>query len=84
LEINIYRYYLFNYQLIKIKPMKQNVGKVDMIIRIAIALIIGIVGITYQSWWGLIAILPLFTAFFKFCPLYTLIGCNTCSAEKVE
>lgn len=65
--------------------MKKNVGKVDMIIRLVIALAIVIVGFVYQSWWGLLAIVPLFTAFFKFCPLYTIVGCSTCATtdEKV-
>lgn len=62
--------------------MKKNVGTVDMIIRIIIALIIGVLGIVYQSWWGLIAILPLVTAFIKFCPLYTVLGFSTCSVKE--
>jgi len=62
--------------------MKKNVGKVDMIVRIIIGLIIGIVGILYQNWWGLLAIIPLFTAFFKFCPLYTLFGISTITAGE--
>lgn len=62
--------------------MKKNVGYVDMIIRIIIGVTIASFGIVYESWWGLIAILPLFTALFKFCPLYTLFGCNTCSAKE--
>jgi len=57
--------------------MKKNIGKVDMIIRIIIALVIAIVGIVYQSWWGLVAIVPLVTAFVKFCPLYTVLGVST-------
>lgn len=62
--------------------MKKNVGTVDMIIRIIIALFIGVLGIVCQSWWGLIAILPLVTAFIKFCPLYTVLGCSTCSVKE--
>jgi hypothetical protein len=63
--------------------MKKNVGTVDMIIRIVIALVIGVVGIVYQSWWGLIALIPLLTAIFKICPLYPVIGLDTSSKEKV-
>jgi len=62
--------------------MKKNVGKVDMIIRVIIALVVGVLGIVYQSWWGLIAILTLITAFIKFCPLYTVFGCSTCSVKE--
>jgi len=64
--------------------MKKNVGKIDMIIRIIIGIIIASVGIVYKSWWGLIAIIPLLTALVNFCPLYTLFGCNTCSAKDKE
>jgi len=61
--------------------MKKNVGSVDMIIRIIIAMVIVLLGIEFKSWWGLLAIVPLATAFFKFCPLYTLLGCSTCPTE---
>lgn len=64
--------------------MKKNVGKIDMIIRIIIGIVVASVGIVYESWWGLIAILPLLTAFINFCPLYTVIGCSTCSEKERE
>lgn len=62
--------------------MKKNVGKVDMIIRIIIALIIAVAGTYYQSWWGLIAIIPLATAIVGSCGLYTLMGISTCPTKK--
>jgi hypothetical protein len=62
--------------------MKKNVGKVDMIIRVIIGIVIASVGIVYESWWGLVAILPLLTAFINFCPLYTVIGYSTTSAKE--
>jgi hypothetical protein len=64
--------------------MKKNVGKIDMIIRVIIGIIIASVGIVYKSWWGLVAIIPILTALVNFCPLYTLFGCNTCSAKDKE
>ncbi len=62
--------------------MKKNVGTVDMIIRIIIGIAIASLGIVYQSWWGLLAIVPLLTALFNFCPLYTVLGCSTCSVKE--
>ncbi len=50
--------------------MKNNVGSVDRLVRIVIGLIIAIVGVLFDSWWGLIGIIPLATGLFKFCPLY--------------
>lgn len=61
--------------------MKKNVGKADMIIRIIIALIIGALGFYYKSWWGLVGIVPLLTAFVKFCPLYAPFGISTCKRD---
>ena len=58
--------------------MKKNVGKADMIIRIIIAIIIGALGYYYKSWWGLVGIIPLLTAFTNLCLLYSIFGISTC------
>ena len=58
--------------------MKCNVGKTDKIIRIILGLAIGGVGIYFQSWWGLIGIVPIFTALISWCPLYFPFGIRTC------
>ncbi len=50
--------------------MKNNVGSTDRLVRIILGLIIAIVGALFDSWWGLIGIIPLATGLFKFCPLY--------------
>lgn len=57
--------------------MKKNIGSVDRIIRIIVGLAIGAAGIYYQSWWGLVGIVPVVTAFLRFCPLYSPLGLNT-------
>jgi len=62
--------------------MTKNVGKADKIIRIILGIGIAAAGIYYQSWWGLLAIIPIATAFMNFCGLYTLLGINTCPAKK--
>ncbi|MCB2200006.1 DUF2892 domain-containing protein [bacterium] len=61
--------------------MNTNVGPVDRTIRIILGLVIAAVGIYYQSWWGLVAIVPLFTAFVKWCPLYLPFGLSTCRTK---
>ncbi len=61
--------------------MKKNVGKIDMIIRIALGLIIGAVGFYFKSWWGLAGIIPFLTAFAGFCPAYLPFGINTLKKE---
>lgn len=62
--------------------MKKNVGNVDMIIRIIIGIVIAVVGVVYESWWGLVAIVPIMTAFIKYCPLYSVIGLSTKSTKE--
>lgn len=62
--------------------MIHNVGSVDRAIRIigGLALIAlaatGTVGI-----WGWIGVVPLATGILSWCPVYTLLGLNTCKAK---
>jgi len=58
--------------------MKKNVGSIDKVIRIIIGIIIAGLGYYYQSWWGLVAIVPFATAFMNFCGLYPIFGISTC------
>lgn len=58
--------------------MKVNVGNTDRLLRITAGIIIIGVGVYYQSWWGIIGLVPLLTGLFRFCPLYTMLGTNTC------
>lgn len=58
--------------------MKCNVGKTDKVIRIIVGLAIGAAGIYFKSWWGLIGIVPIFTALINWCPLYLPFGIKTC------
>jgi hypothetical protein len=50
-----------------------NVGKIDKSIRLIIGVVIAVLGLYYQSWWGLLAIIPIATAIFGFCTLYCSI-----------
>jgi hypothetical protein len=62
--------------------MKKNVGTTDKVIRITIGLVIASLGIYYESWWGLLAIVPFATAFMSCCGLYSIFGISTCPAKK--
>jgi len=55
-----------------------NVGSTDRTLRIIAGVIIIAVGVYYQSWWGVVGLVPLLTGLFRFCPLYTMLGANTC------
>lgn len=63
--------------------MKLNVGGIDRILRI-------VVGLALVAWaaffngpvWAWIGIVPLATGLIGFCPLYPLLGMNTCPMKK--
>lgn len=59
--------------------MQKNIGSTDSIIRIIIGLILlSLVFIGPKSLWGLIGLVPLLTGIFRYCPLYPVLGINTC------
>jgi hypothetical protein len=62
--------------------MECNVGTIDRLVRIILGLIIAILGVLFNSWWGLIAIVPIATGLFKFCPLYVLAKISTVKKES--
>ena len=64
--------------------MKSNVGGIDRILRIVLGL--ALIALTLTGTigaWGWIGLVPLATAAFGFCPLYTLIGFSSCPMKKV-
>lgn len=61
--------------------MTCNVGKVDKTARIIVGILIGATGFYFRSWWGLAALVPLITVFTGICPLYKLLGINTCKSK---
>lgn len=63
--------------------MKCNVGATDRLIRIIVGLVIATVGVYYDSWLGLIGIVPLATGLFKWCPLYVPFKLSTLK-DKTE
>lgn len=64
--------------------MKANVGSPDKIIRIILGAAILGAGYFYQSWLGLIGLIPILTAFTNFCPLYSIFGINTCGIKTAQ
>ncbi|WP_343748326.1 DUF2892 domain-containing protein [Fluviicola sp.] len=64
--------------------MKKNMGTTDRVIRVVVALIAAILifsGILKGAWAivaGVVAGIFLLTSLVSFCPLYTLVGINTC------
>ena len=58
--------------------MKCNVGRTDRIIRVIIGLAIIWAGFYYESWWGVIGVIPLATGAFAYCPTYIPFKFSTC------
>jgi len=63
--------------------MKTNVGGIDKVLRIlgGAALIGGTVAGILPVW-GYIGIVPLVTGIIGWCPLYPILGMNTCPSNK--
>lgn len=60
--------------------MKTNVGTLDRTVRIVAGLtLIGLALSGTIGAWGWLGLVPLATAASGFCPLYTVLGVNTCS-----
>lgn len=64
--------------------MKINLGSIDRILRLLIGTGIVGLGIVYQSWLGVIGIIPIVTAFVRWCPIYSMFSLNTCPNNKCE
>ncbi len=58
--------------------MKSNVGGIDRILRLLVGLALLGAGLYFKSWWGLIGLVPLLTAVFRFCPAYLPFGISSC------
>jgi hypothetical protein len=65
--------------------MKPNEGKADRIIRVIVGLgVLSLVFIGPQTMWGLVGFVPLLTGIFGFCPMYRILGFNTCSVDEIS
>lgn len=61
--------------------MKSNVGGIDRIARIVAGLGLVAWAATGGPVWAWIGVVPLATGAMGFCPLYPLIGLNTCKKD---
>ncbi len=59
--------------------MKTNVGGIDRILRVVVGLVLVILASSGTvGWWGWLGIIPLLSGLFRVCPLYSILGVNTC------
>lgn len=59
--------------------MKTNMGTIDRVLRLVVGLVLLYLAFTGAiGLWGYIGIVPVVTALVGFCPLYRIIGIQTC------
>lgn len=63
--------------------MARNVGGLDKVLRIAAGVVLLLLGVLGPlGWWGLIGLVPLLTGLMGNCPVYSLLGMNTCPLDQ--
>ncbi len=63
--------------------MKTNVGGIDRVLRVMLgAVLIALTLMDTIGAWGWIGVVPLSTAALGFCPLYAVLGLNTCPTQR--
>lgn len=60
----------------------RNEGTADRALRVALGLVLLALAVTGKGVWGYIGIVPLLTGIMGSCPLYSILGINTCSIRK--
>ncbi len=62
--------------------MKPNEGTIDRVLRVVVGL--GILSLAFvgpQTPWGYVGLVPMATGLIGFCPLYAMLGINTCPVK---
>ncbi len=63
--------------------MTRNEGNLDRALRIIAGFaLLSLIFVGPQTWWGLVGIVPLATGLMGWCPLYRLLGLNTCPMHQ--
>lgn len=63
--------------------MKTNEGTLDRALRVVVGLLlIGLAVSQVIGPWGYIGIVPVLTGAFGMCPLYSVLGINTCPIKR--
>lgn len=59
--------------------MVRNEASWDRAARVVLGLLVlALVFVGPQTWWGLLGLVPLLTGLVGYCPLYQLVGLSTC------
>ena len=66
--------------------MTTNVGGIDRVLRIVVGIAVLALFFVLEGnarYWALVGLVPLFTGLFRTCPLYSVIGVNTCPMKQL-
>lgn len=59
-----------------------NIGTTDRLIRFVVGVLLIVLAATGTvGLWGWIGVVPLLTAFVKYCPAYSILGIRTCAKD---
>jgi hypothetical protein len=62
--------------------MSKNVGGIDRLARFALGMVLIAMTLTgFIGVWGWVGLVPLLTAVFSTCPVYSLLGVRTCKVK---
>lgn len=65
--------------------LKVNEGSLDRAVRALLGIgLISIVFVGPQTPWGWLGLIPLATALMGWCPLYSVLGINTCGVKAAK
>lgn len=65
--------------------MKLNEGTVDRILRVVIGIaVLSLAFVGPRTPWAYLGVVPLLTGIVGFCPLYAMLGINTCGRPKTR
>lgn len=63
--------------------MKLNEGAIDRILRVLVGLaVLSLAFVGPKTPWAYLGLVPLLTGAVGYCPLYTVLGLNTCPMRK--
>ncbi len=63
--------------------MKKNAGTIDRALRVVAGLaLIGLAATGNIGVWGYVGVVPLLTGAIGYCPLYSILGFNSCPLER--